>query len=144
MPSPTYPLGLAICLTLFSFSSQARGQTSQPISYAAKDIIHIVNTSRSHAILFNRNYKGKFFKATLPVRRISENHLPQGQYTVRFGGQFSIHNIICVVGDKATIDMMMHWRMGQTVRVSGIIDTTIVGDLKLKDCQYVLSPRTSG
>jgi hypothetical protein len=143
MPSPTYPLiGLVICL--FSFPSQAPGQTSQPNSYGTKDIIHIVNTSRSHAILFNRNYKGKLFKATLPVNKISENHLLRDQYTARFGGQFSIHNVICVVSNKATIDMIMHWRMGQTVTVSGIIDTTVVGDLKLKDCQYVPSARTSG
>jgi hypothetical protein len=132
-------LGIILLATL-SLSSEGLGQASGP--FGAKDIEAITKTSRTNDIRFKRDYKGKPFKATLPVNTISEHFLWSNRYTATFGrGQFS-GNVSCDVKDKATIGLMMDWDEGQMVTVSGTIDDTTLGNIDLKDCTLDPSPGT--
>jgi hypothetical protein len=121
---------LGLGLVLLGLSSSALGQTS----FGAKDIEAITKTSRSNDIRFKRDYKGKPFKATLPVNTISEHFLWSNRYTATFGNGRLSGNVSCDVKDKATIEQMMDWDEGQMVTVSGTIYDTTLGDIDLKDC----------
>jgi hypothetical protein len=133
-----HPKMLVIGLVLFGLPFQALGQATQP--FGAKDIQTITKTAKSNEIRFKRDYKGKPFTANLPVNRISENFLFKDRYTATFGSNMLGNNVTCEVRDQPTIELMMDWDKGQKVTVSGTIDDTLLGDIKLKDCQYDPNP----
>jgi hypothetical protein len=135
------PRILAVGVMLLSLSSQALGQTSQQTPFGAKDIETITKTAKSNQMRFKRDYKGKLFEATLPVNRISENFLSKDRYTATFGRNTFSNNVDCEVADQKTIELMMDWDEGQMVTVSGTIDDTIMGDIRLKGCQYDPAPK---
>ena len=131
-----------IAFAALSVPLQVLGQTSQV--FGAKDIAGIVKTSRDNAARFKRDYKGKPFKAKLPVNSISESFFTSDQYSATFGtGTFS-GNVTCKVKDRPTINLMMDWDRGQMVTISGTISGTVLGDIRLDDCRYVPHPGEKG
>jgi hypothetical protein len=127
-----------IAFAALSVSPQALGQTSQV--FGADDIARIAQTSRDNAARFNRDFRGKSFKAKLPVRSISENFLISDRYTATFGNNPFGGNVTCDVKDRPTINLMMDWDRGQIVTISGTIRSTMMGDIRLDDCRYVPHP----
>jgi len=124
-----------IAFVALSLPLHAFGQASQ--AFGANDIARIAQTSRDNAARFNRDFRGRSFKAKLPVNHISENFLFSDRYTATFGTSRFGDNVTCDVKDRPTIDRMMDWDRGQMVTISGTIRTTVMGDILLDDCQYI-------
>jgi len=120
----------------------ASAQGTPPI-LGEKDIETIIKTAQSNEIRFKRDFKGRPFKATLPVNRISENYFTEDRYTATFGNNLFSNNVTCEVKDRHTIDLMMDWDKGQIVAVAGNIGNARFGDIELKDCQYDPNPATN-
>ena len=78
----------------------------------------------------------------MPLKGISENPFSKGQYRATFGKNAFGGNVDCIVSDESTINSMIDWNKGQNVKISGTIDDTLMGDVKLKDCTYTVVQKT--
>ena len=96
-------------------------------AFTGSDIATIVDTSRQNEVRFNRDYKGKVFSDVLTFEQMTEN---------TFGSDIHIHfrGAYCFSDDKAMLQRMIEWNKGHRARVTGVIRTTMFGDIALKNC----------
>jgi hypothetical protein len=107
-------------------------------TFDGHDIPAIVAASQANEIRFSRDYKGRQFSATMPLRSISENMFMKGNYLVTFGTSAFGSNVDCKVSDPSTLTTMADWNKGQMVKGSGIIEETLMGDIQLSNCKYLV------
>ena len=101
--------------------------TERPVDFTARDIETIVEVSRQNEVRFNRDYKGRVFSDVLMFKSMTENTFGSDMH-VNFRGAY------CFVSDKAMQQRMIEWNKGHRARVTGVIGTTMFGDIALKSC----------
>ena len=100
--------------------------TERPVDFTARDIETMVEVSRQNEVRFNRDYKGRVFSDVLTFKSMTENTFGSDMH-VDFRGAY------CFVSDKAMQQRMIEWNKGHRARVTGVIQTTMFGDIALKD-----------
>ena len=104
------------------------GTTTVTHVFTLKDAERIVATSHGNEIRFNRDFKGKEFHDVLVLDTIWAGLV--GGYDVNFNE--GIHCHIDEVGAKKLID----WDPGKRVKVTGTINTTLLGIIDLRGCEF--------
>jgi hypothetical protein len=112
--------------------------------FSAEDISKIAETSRTNAVRFERDYKGRTFDDVMVLDHIAETW-NKGVYRISlktnlalgFGG-----GVDCKLSDPRSLDVAANWNKGQRVEVSGVIEDTSVGDLALSSCRMRALLRT--
>ena len=98
--------------------------TERPVDFTARDIETIVAVSRQNELRFNRDYKGRVFSDMLTFKSMTENTFGSDMH-VSFRGAYFF------VSDKAMQQRMIEWNKGHRAKVTGVIKTTMFGDIAL-------------
>jgi hypothetical protein len=106
------------------------------ITFGLGDIDKIIDTSRHNEARFNRDYKGQGLTASLIFDKLQEKFFGDGwQVEFKYPGSGIFGGVDCTV-DEAQARALVDWNQGRQVQVSGMIDTTIMGTLLLRDCRF--------
>lgn len=92
----------------------------------------ITDASAHNESRFKRDYKGKLFSASGTLQSIDEGSWltdGQNQVNVRLG---SFQTVYCF--KKLDSAMVANWPSNMPIKITGIIDDTVLGQLNLKDC----------
>jgi hypothetical protein len=93
------------------------------------DADSIVDASRSNELRFNRDYKGQPFSDVVTFHSLTQQLFTPSRWSVDLNG------VYCEV-DSDAASRMIDWRKGQRIRVTGVIYSTTLGDIWLKDCRF--------
>lgn len=113
---------------------QAQQSPAPPISvgtdFGLSHLEQITRVSQENEARFRRDYKGRTFSATMPLKDISPGF---GRLHVQFSGSFMI-GVSCFVS-KSEEAKLADMNKGQKYFVYGVIRDTVLGDLMLEDCK---------
>jgi hypothetical protein len=126
--------GLAAAIAMFGYgggnsaSAPVRAVAERAVDFTAKDITAMVQTSRDNEVRFNRDYKNKVFSDVLTFKSVNERTFTSG-YQVQFSGAY------CFIDrHDAAAQRLIEWNKGHSARVTGVIRTTMFGDVALENC----------
>jgi hypothetical protein len=138
--SPTPPVVAALPPTVVAAPAPSPATPPSPadvnsIPLSESDIPAMNDDFSKNEIRFGRNYVGRPFRGTLPLYSISEDLFTKGAYKVSFGDHTS--GVDCVVSDKSNLDYITKLNSGDSVTVSGRVDSHAMGfDVKLSQCEF--------
>jgi tRNA_anti-like len=105
--------------------------------FSERNVPEIVNASQNNEIRFNRDYRGRHITASGSFSGVQEVMFSHGQYIISVSTNFG--DIDCTTAEKRILDAAVDWNDGQSVTVSGIIATTLLGDIQLQQgCSVVM------
>lgn len=102
----------------------------------ATDLPQMHATYEANQARFMRDFKGRWFAATLPFERMTENPFMRGRYTITFGKGAFMGDISCNLSDKKLIDRATNYNKGEIIGLRGIVEDHVMGSVVLKECDF--------